>query len=157
MASIFDRIKAGLSKTAQQIRERLSDVTGAPAPASATPGGAATASPAPAGKPAPRVTEADTLEAVEDALIMADVGLPATTHILAAVKGDRSGGVRDRVKRVMLGILDRTQRPIEIGARPHVVLVVGVNGTGKTTTVGKLARWHQTQGHRVLVCAADTF
>ena len=168
MASIFDRIKAGLSKTAQQIRERLGDVTGAPAPAPATPAGAAAASPAPAGlppvasakggKPAPRVTEADTLEAVEDALIMADVGLPATTHILAAVKGDRSGGgVRDRVKRVMLGILDRTQRPIEIAAKPHVVLVVGVNGTGKTTTVGKLASWHQTQGRRVLVCAADTF
>ena len=79
MASIFDRIKAGLSKTAQQIRERLSDVTGTPAPAGPAPSTPAssttTAAPAsvpPAasakgGLPARRVTEADTLEAVEDA------------------------------------------------------------------------------------------
>jgi fused signal recognition particle receptor len=159
MASLFDRIKAGLSKTAQQIRERLSDVTGSapatPAPVASTT--TATAPTTPAGKPAPRVTEADTLEAVEDALIMADVGLPATMHILSSVKGDRSGSVRDRVKRVMLGILSNTRPPVDVTSKPHIVLVVGVNGTGKTTTVGKLARWHQSQGRRVLVCAADTF
>ena len=58
---------------------------------------------------------------------------------------------------MMLG--DSAGRPPapEITTRPHVILVVGVNGTGKTTTVGKLANLFRTQGHSVLVCAADTF
>jgi fused signal recognition particle receptor len=156
MASMFDRIKAGLAKTAQQIRERLSDV----APPEEIPAGPVPAAPAAATKVVPtrgRALETDTLEAVEDALLIADVGLPATTHILQAVKSDRSGALQDRVKRVVLSILRGTRPAPAMTTRPHVILVVGVNGTGKTTTVGKLAHWHQQQQHRVLICAADTF
>jgi fused signal recognition particle receptor len=146
MASFFDRIRSGLAKTAQQIRERISEATGA-----SEAGG--TAAPAIAG----RTATIDTIEAVEDALIAADVGLPATSRIIEHVKAERGGTVGERVRRVMLGILNDVKAAPEISARPHVILVVGVNGTGKTTTVGKLANLLRTQGHSVMVCAADTF
>jgi fused signal recognition particle receptor len=143
MPSVFDRIRAGLAKTAQQIRQRLGAET-APAAASvpSMPG---------------RALPVDTIEAIEDALIAADVGLPATERIVAAVKADREGSLADRVARVVLGIF-RDVRPVPaIDAVPHVVLVVGVNGTGKTTTVGKLANIYKAAGRSVLICAADTF
>jgi fused signal recognition particle receptor len=141
MPSFFSRIKAGLAKTAQQIRERLSDVPAGAAP-NARPAAAAVA---------------DTPEAVEDALIAADVGLPATDRILTAVRAGREGSLRERVAGEVRRILRDVATPPDSGTRPHVVLVVGVNGTGKTTTVGKLANLFRLSGRTVLVCAADTF
>src|SRR6185503_10122577 len=94
---------------------------------------------------------------LEDALIAADVGLPATEIIVAEVREDRGGSIEARVKRVMRRILADVSPAAELRARPHVVLVVGVNGTGKTTTVGKLANLYRASGRSVLVCAADTF
>jgi fused signal recognition particle receptor len=157
--NIFERIRAGLAKTAQQIRERLSEAAPEPvADGGAGQAGSHTSAPAAtASASGRRQLEVDTLEAVEDALLIADVGLPATTHILNLVKTDRHGSLRDRVKRVMLDILRSTHAAPAATTRPHVVLIVGVNGTGKTTTVGKLARLYQEDGQRVLVCAADTF
>ena len=146
MASVFDRIRAGLAKTAQQIRQRLGAEPGAVTPPASGPAGRAVS-----------VTNVDTLEAVEQALIAADVGLPATDRIMQAVKADREGSIGARVARVVLGILNDVRPAPEIGALPHVILIVGVNGTGKTTTVGKLARVYQAAGRSVLVCAADTF
>ncbi|HEX5070809.1 MAG TPA: signal recognition particle-docking protein FtsY [Vicinamibacterales bacterium] len=144
MPSVFDRIRAGLAKTAQQIRQRLTAETAA-APAAPAPSGP--------GRPVP----VDTLEAVEDALLAADVGMPATRRILAAVKTDTNGRLGDRVGRVVLGILRDVKPAPPIATLPHVVLVVGVNGTGKTTTVGKLANVYRGLGRSVLICAADTF
>jgi fused signal recognition particle receptor len=146
MASFFDRIRSGLAKTAQQSRERLSEATGV---ADVTGGSA----PAAAG----RAVTIDTIEAVEDALIAADVGLAATSRIVESARAERDGTVGERVRRVMLGILNDVKPAPAIDARPHVILVVGVNGTGKTTTVGKLANLLKNQGHSVMVCAADTF
>src|SRR5690349_12243099 len=116
MASFFDRIRSGLAKTAKQIRERLSDVTDAPesAPASA---GAATSG---------RAVTIDTIEAVEDALISADVGLPATNRIIEAVRSERGGSPGERVRRVMLSILQDVRPAPPIRTQPHVILVVGV-------------------------------
>jgi fused signal recognition particle receptor len=151
MASIFSRIRAGLAKTAQQIRERLNaddDVAPESAPAVGTAGAA---------RPAGRPSDIASLDALEDALLTADVGLRATERILEAVRADRSGSLRDRVGRVMLQILNEAPAVVANGARPHVVLIVGVNGTGKTTSVGKLAKVYQSAGQSVLVCAADTF
>lgn len=142
MASFFDRIRAGLARTAQQIRERLgADTPATPSPAA--PGG--------------RAATADTLESIEDALISADVGLPATKRIMTAVQADRQGSPRERVARVMLNIFEGLPPTPETVTRPHVILVVGVNGTGKTTTVGKLANIYRQSNRSVLVCAADTF
>ncbi len=142
MPSFFDRLRAGLAKTAQQIRERLTDA--APAAPASTPA-------------APRPAVPETLDAVSDALIGADVGMQATEQILAAAKQEPDGSPRARVERVMLRILNSVAPPVPMASRPHVVLVVGVNGTGKTTTVGKLARLYQSEGKSVLIAAADTF
>jgi fused signal recognition particle receptor len=142
MPSFFSRIKQGLAKTAQQIRERLSDASSSPAASGGRPAASAVA---------------DTAEAIEDALIAADVGLPATDRILTAVRASRDGSLRERVGREVRRILTDVAAVSETGARPHVVLVVGVNGTGKTTTVGKLANLYRSSGRTVLVCAADTF
>ena len=142
MTSFLTRIREGLAKTAQQIRERLGDVPATVAPTSGTGRGA---------------VEVQTPEAIEEALIAADVGLPATERILTAVRADRQGTLRDRVAREVKRVLTDVAPAPEIGVRPHVVLVVGVNGTGKTTTVGKLANLYRSDGHSVVVCAADTF
>jgi fused signal recognition particle receptor len=142
MAALFDRIREGLSRTARQIRERLG----------AEPA-ARTAAPRPAG----RAVDIDTLEAVEDALLAADVGLPATSRIIEAVKADPHGPLGERVARVVLGILQDVRPAPQVATVPHVILVVGVNGTGKTTSVGKLANIYRAMGRSVLVCAADTF
>jgi fused signal recognition particle receptor len=151
VASFFSRIREGLSKTAQQIRERLSEFD---APAAETPA----ATPVPSGPPvAGRPLSVETLEALEDALLTADVGLPATERIIDAVKADRQGTLRERVGRIVQSILTDVRPVPAIQTRPHVVLIVGVNGTGKTTTVGKLAKLLTTEGKSVLVCAADTF
>jgi fused signal recognition particle receptor len=145
MASLFARLRAGLAKTAQQIRERLSEATGS-ASSPATRVGTTTT-----------VDKLDRIEAIEDALIAADVGLPATERILTLVRAESDGSLGDRVRRVIQRLLLETPVPPQAATKPHVVLVVGVNGTGKTTTVGKLANYYREQHQTVLVCAADTF
>ncbi len=141
MASLFARLRAGLAKTAQQIRERLGDAT-ASAPAATAP------------RPG---VDLDRIEAVEDALIAADVGLPATERIIALVRAESEGSLRDRVARVIHRLLSEVPVPVMSPTSPHVILIVGVNGTGKTTTVGKLAHYLRETGKSVMVCAADTF
>jgi fused signal recognition particle receptor len=141
VASFFSRIKQGLAKTAQQIRERLGEAV---APAAASSG-------------ATSAVEVQTPEAIEEALIAADVGLPATERILTAVGIERQGSLRDRVAREVTRVLTDVAEAPAVTTRPYVVLIVGVNGTGKTTTVGKLANLYRAGGSSVLVCAADTF
>jgi fused signal recognition particle receptor len=137
VTSFLSRIRQGLARTTQQIRERL---------------GAAEAVETPAGTAASgRRTGVETLDALEDALLTADVGLGATERILAAINTDGRGPLGERVERVLRGIFADVPPTPAADARPYVVLVVGVNGTGKTTTVGKL------EGRSVMVCAADTF
>jgi fused signal recognition particle receptor len=139
--SFFSRLKTGLAKTAQQIRERLGDT----APAAPPPG------------PSRPVRNLETVEAIEDALIAADVGLPATERILTAVRAGSSGSLQTRVADEVRRVLGDVSLTPEPATRPHVVLIVGVNGTDKTTTVGKLANFYRAAGQSVLVCAADTF
>lgn len=140
MSSFFSRVRAGLAKTAAQIRERLTDLTDRVVET-----------------PAAR-TAAASLAEIEDALIGADVGLPATERILAAVKqAGADGPLRDRVGDEIKRVFAGAPPPPDTGARPRVVLIVGVNGTGKTTSVGKLANLFKQQGKAVLICAADTF
>ena len=147
MSSWFGRIRDGLAKTARQIRERLSEGDIGETQPPSRPGADRAAG----------VERIESLDALEDALIAADVGLPATGQILEAVRADARGSLGDRVGRVMQRILTDVQPAPAISTRPHVILVVGVNGTGKTTSVGKLANWYRSTGQSVLVCAADTF
>ena len=101
------------------------------------------------------------LEAVEEILLKADVGVRTTQALLARlrprlVSGAGAEGALDIVAEEMLGILGPAAAPA-VEARPHVVLVSGVNGVGKTTSVAKLANHYRRQGLRVLLVAADTF
>ncbi len=108
----------------------------------------------------------DLLEQLEDALLMADVGIQATQKITAklvqvASRDQLKDGNRllSILKQSMADILLPNARPLIIDKqnRPFVILMVGVNGAGKTTTVGKLAQQFKNQGHRVMLAAGDTF
>ncbi|HEY3886684.1 MAG TPA: signal recognition particle-docking protein FtsY, partial [Vicinamibacterales bacterium] len=141
--AFFDKIKQSLTRTKQQFVERVDEILGR------------------ADEPAKRARPVDveTLDALEEALISADVGVAATDQIVRAVRErrGRTDSVRALVKDEILSILRSAERPPPDGSRPHVVLVVGVNGTGKTTTVGKLARLFKSAGQTPLICAADTY
>jgi fused signal recognition particle receptor len=95
-------------------------------------------------------------ERLEEALIAADVGVPATAELVRRLEargdGDLAAGLQEEIAR-MLGEPGR----LELQARPSVLLVVGVNGTGKTTTIGKLAAKLSEHNRSVVVAAADTF
>lgn len=135
------RLRDSLKRTTEQLRGRFDDL----ARRFEGPGRDAAAA-------------GETLEQLEELLIGADVGVAATDRILAAVRERHRGErLRSLVKAAILDILREAERPIANGARPRVTLVVGVNGTGKTTTVGKLANLMRTEGLLPLICAADTF
>jgi fused signal recognition particle receptor len=106
------------------------------------------------------------LEQLEDQLLMADVGMPATrkitaqlTETLARKQLDNSDSLVDALKRIMAEILEPCAIPLVIDPdkKPFVILMVGVNGAGKTTTAGKLAQQFKTRGLKVMLAAGDTF
>lgn len=139
----FDRLKEGLSRTAKQIVDRFDEIVErADAPEERT-----------------RAVNVETLDALEELLISADVGVAATDQIVDAVaKRQRRGeSLRDLVTEEILRIFDHVAPAPAYSTAPRVVLIVGVNGTGKTTTVGKLANQYKREGRTLLVCAADTF
>jgi fused signal recognition particle receptor len=106
-----------------------------------------------------RPVDVETLEALEEVLLSADVGVPATERIVSAVRhAPRSGAsLRDLVRQELRDVFRAVENMPAPTGSPTVMLVVGVNGTGKTTTVGKLARLFKTEGKAPLICAADTF
>jgi fused signal recognition particle receptor len=137
----FGRLRAGLQKTRQALKERLETVF-----------------------TRPRV-DAETLEELEEALIMADLGIQATGKILQEVSqrvkqrviqaGDGlRTGVAEAIRDILLAAAPPHDEPL---VRPWVLMLVGVNGVGKTTTLGKLAYQRREAGERVLLVAADTF
>ncbi len=154
--NLLGRLRDGLRRTAQQIVDRFDEVARrADAPAERS-----------------RPVDVETLDALEELLISADVGVAASDRIVKALGGRarRGESLRDLVKTEIRAILDAaaTATPLPSPVAPardraaaaealRVVLVVGVNGTGKTTTVGKLAKLLQSSGGRPLICAADTF
>jgi len=105
------------------------------------------------------------LEELEELLIAADLGPAAAGHIIAEFRRSRFGKdvtdeeVKQALAEEIAAILAPVAQPLVIdrALRPHVVLVVGVNGTGKTTTIGKLALQYQQQGLRPILVAGDTF
>ena len=139
----FDKIKQSLTRTKEQFAGRLDE--------------AARRADSPDARSRP--VELETIEALEEALISADVGVAATEQIVKAVRDRHERGVSLRavVRSEILAILQAASTPAPDGHRPHVMMIVGVNGTGKTTTVGKLARLTKDSGRTSLICAADTF
>jgi fused signal recognition particle receptor len=138
----FDRMKQAVSRTRESLSSRIEGIVALT-----------------------RAVDEKSLENLENALLASDIGLPTTTVILDALRdrarrqGIESGEeLRSLLKAQLRAILEAPQRPIATPATPpKVTFLVGVNGTGKTTTSGKLAAWSRAQGNSVLLCAADTF
>jgi len=107
--------------------------------------------------------DASSLEALESALLMADTGVAVTERIMAAVEkraGREGAPLVDILREEMTKALADVEAPLHIPAgrdAPFVILVVGVNGVGKTTTIAKLGRHLQLAGHKVMFAAGDTF
>lgn len=140
---VFGRIRESLSRTKQQIVDRFEElVHQADAPENRS-----------------RPIDVDTIDALEELLVSADIGLAATDRIIVAVKSRSRGGesLRDLVKQEIRRVFAAVQQPNPPSSVPTVMLMVGVNGTGKTTTVGKLANLLKKEGRSPIICAADTF
>ncbi len=137
----FKRLREGLTKTSSRLTEGITGVF------------------------TKRKLDDETLEELEDLLIQADLGLDVASRVTAALRKSRfntditSEEVRDILAQEVEKVLAPVAEPLEIDAsrKPHVVLVVGVNGTGKTTTIGKYANQFRRQGLRVMLAAGDTF
>ncbi|KAE8543837.1 MULTISPECIES: signal recognition particle-docking protein FtsY [Marinobacter] len=141
--SVFERIKQGLGKTRASLTGGLADLFSV-------------------GK---KIDE-DLLEEIETTLLMADVGVTATSEIIDALteKLERNQlkdgeALRKALRDELHGLLKDVTRPLEIdaGKQPYVILMVGVNGVGKTTTIGKLTKKFQSEGKSVMLAAGDTF
>jgi len=141
-ASLLDRLKSGIQKTRSGLMEKLEDAV--------------------SGR---KEINADVLEEVEYALITADIGANTTAEILERIRqrverhqlGDLAE-IKGLIREHLLEILEATERPLpQVAQPPAVIFVVGVNGAGKTTSIGKLTRRLQSEGRSVLLCAADTF
>jgi fused signal recognition particle receptor len=110
-----------------------------------------------------RSLDDEALDELETALLTADVGVDATAHLIAdlRVRYARAGADADPrtlLRESLCTLLAPLERPLAIGAaRPFVIMIAGVNGAGKTTSIGKLAKWLQGQGLSVLLAAGDTF
>jgi fused signal recognition particle receptor len=139
--SWLQRLRAGLSRSSTTIARGVTDIF------------------------TKRKLDAASLDDLEDILIQADLGLPAASRIRDAVgRGRYERGVSpDEVKQILADEVERALDPvarplmIDSGKRPFVILVVGVNGSGKTTTIGKLAAKFRSEGKAVLLAAGDTF
>jgi len=138
----FARLRGGLSRTREQLGGRLAGLFGSARP----------------------LDEAF-YQALETALITADVGVAASAHLLAALRSRaRREGIADaaRLKEALQAVLQELLAPVavplEVDAhRPFVILLAGVNGGGKTTSIGKLAHYYLGRGKSVLLAAGDTF
>ena len=134
-----ERLKAGLVLSRDRLNRPLSELFGR------------------------RTLSDETLEELETALLEADVGVPATAHLLAqladrAKRADGDADGRTLLKAVLTELLLPLEQPLIVGPeRPFVVMIAGVNGTGKTTSIGKLAKYLQGQGYSVMLAAGDTF
>ena len=137
----FQRLKAGLTKTSTKLSDGITNLF------------------------TKRKLDATTLEELEDLLIEADLGVDTAMRITEALsKGRYEKGIAPEQVRAVLAeeverVLGPVAKPLNLdrGLKPHVVLVVGVNGTGKTTTIGKLAHAEHRRGRKVMLAAGDTF
>ena len=137
----FDKIKKGLEKTRKSFSESLESIlnTGAPA-------------------------DEDFLEELEETLILADLGMETVMKVMDEIRS--SIAKRDMVtttdvsrglKKMLKEILNVGSPELNLSTKPSVILVIGVNGVGKTTTIGKIAKQLSTQGKKVTLVAGDTF
>lgn len=140
-ANWFSRLKQGLGKTSAKLTDGITGLF------------------------TKKKLEAATLDDLEDLLIEADLGVATAENIITALRKGRydkdisAEDVREVLKTEVERVLSPVAKPLVVDEthKPHVILMVGVNGTGKTTTIGKLASQFRAQGKKVMLAAGDTF
>lgn len=141
LGGFFSRLKEGLSRSTTKITEGITAVF------------------------KKRRLDDEALEELEDLLLSADLGVDAAARVIAEFRRTRFGKevtedeIRQALAEEIAAILAPVAKPLVLdpAKKPHVILVVGVNGTGKTTTIGKLAQQYREDGKRVVMAAGDTF
>ena len=137
----FDKLKQGLSKTKSSFDSKMNNVFSTF-----------------------RKVDEDLLEELEEILIMSDIGIETSTDIVAKLR-DRikkenikdAEMVKEALREEMVKILSENDNELKLETKPSVILVVGVNGVGKTTSIGKIANNLKKEGKKVVIAAADTF
>lgn len=137
----FDKLKQGLSKTKNSFDEKMNNVFSNF-----------------------RKIDEELLEELEEALIMSDVGVETSTRIISnlreKIKKEKiqdEEGVKNALREEIQKVLDEVDNSLHLDTIPSVILVVGVNGVGKTTSIGKIANRLKQDGKKVVIAAADTF
>ncbi len=137
----FEKLKKGLAKTSNNITSRIDSILAA------------------FGK-----IDEDLFEELEEALIMADIGVDTTMEIIERLRKEVRQGritkpeeIRSQLIEIIGGMMEEAVEPLRLETKPSVILLIGVNGVGKTTTAAKLAKIYKDQGKKILFGAADTF
>ncbi len=137
----FDKLKQGLSKTKQSFNDKVNNVFSAF-----------------------RKVDEELLEELEEALIMSDVGVETSTKIIANLRDKikkqnlkEADEVKQALREEIQSIFDEIDNTLHLDTTPSIILVVGVNGVGKTTSIGKIANRLKQDGKKVVIAAADTF
>ena len=139
--SFLDKLKAGLGKTKSNINEKFNDVFSNF-----------------------RKVDEELLEELEETLIMSDIGMETSLEIIDKLRQKiKKENIKDTeevkavLKQIIQEIMDENDKSLNLNTRPSVLLVIGVNGVGKTTSIGKIANSLKKQNKKVLMAAADTF
>ena len=137
----FDKLKQGLTKTKESINDKINNVFSNF-----------------------RKVDEELLEELEEALIMSDMGVETSTQIISNLrekikkeKIEESEQVKEALREEIEKILEKCDNSLKLETKPSVIIVVGVNGVGKTTSIGKMAARLARDGKKVIVAAADTF
>ena len=137
----FDKLKQGLTKTKESINGKINDVFSSF-----------------------RKVDEDFLEELEEALIMSDIGIETSTKIISNLrekikkeKIEDEEEIKKTLREEIEKILEISDNSLKLDTKPSVILVIGVNGVGKTTSIGKIAARLSKDGKKVVVAAADTF
>lgn len=138
---LFDKLKNSLSKTKESVSSKIEDVI-----------------------KAFRTVDEDLLEELEEVLIMADLGVNTSCEIIERLRQNAkdkkindSNLLKDELKQILEDILSEGDNSLKMSGSPAVIMVIGVNGVGKTTSIGKMAYNFTQQGKKVVIAAADTF
>ena len=137
----FDKLKNGLGKTKQNINDKINNVFANF-----------------------RKVDEELLDELEEALIMSDIGIETSTKIISELRNrikkeniQDEEAIKTALREEMVKLLDVGETKLDLSTSPSVILVVGVNGVGKTTSIGKIANEWRKSGEKVVIAAADTF
>lgn len=137
----FDKLKSGLTKTKNSFDEKINNIFSVF-----------------------RKVDEELLEELEEALIMSDIGIETATEIIENLRGrikreklEDAEQVKSALREEMKNIFDSVDKSLKLETTPSVILIVGVNGVGKTTSIGKIANRLKKDGKKIVIAAADTF